>query len=91
MIQDPQGLAMALFLAFCRVAGCIMVLPGFSTARVPTTFRLLLAVTVSLAINNLFDTKPPRDDTWASYPYYNSNYYDGLGRTGFLQITYKMK
>jgi flagellar biosynthetic protein FliR len=50
MIQDPQGLAMALFLAFCRVAGCIMVLPGFSTARVPTPFRLLLAVTVSLAM-----------------------------------------
>eukprot|EP01035_Chromulina_nebulosa_P010464 gene10464-14056_t len=41
---------MALFLAFCRVAGCIMVLPGFSTARVPVMFRLLLAITVSLAM-----------------------------------------
>lgn len=40
----------ALFLAFSRVAGCIMVLPGFSTARVPMTFRLLLAITVSLAM-----------------------------------------
>jgi outer membrane receptor protein involved in Fe transport len=49
------------------------------------------AVSVSLAINNLFDTKPPHDETWTSYPYYNSSWYDGLGRTGFLQITYKMK
>lgn len=50
MIQDPQGLVMALFLAFCRVGGCLMVLPGFSTARVPVMFRLLLAITVSLAM-----------------------------------------
>jgi flagellar biosynthetic protein FliR len=50
MIQDPQGLMLAVFLAFCRIAGCIMVLPGFSTARVPVTFRLLLAITVSLAM-----------------------------------------
>jgi flagellar biosynthetic protein FliR len=50
MIQDPQSLVLALFLAFCRVAGCLMVLPGFSTARVPMMFRLLIAVTVSLAM-----------------------------------------
>jgi flagellar biosynthetic protein FliR len=50
MIQDPQGLVMAVFLAFCRIAGCLMVLPGFSTARIPATFRLMLAFTVSLAM-----------------------------------------
>jgi flagellar biosynthetic protein FliR len=61
MIDNPEGLVMALFVAFCRVAGCIMVLPGFSTARVPVTFRLLLAVTVSLAMLPLmWDSIYPR-------------------------------
>jgi outer membrane receptor protein involved in Fe transport len=46
-------------------------------------------ITVSLAIDNLFDTNPPYDSTWTSYPYYNSNWYEGMGRSGFLQITYK--
>lgn len=64
---------------------------SYTTYNGSVQYDLNDAVTVSLAINNLFDTKPPRDDTWASYPYYNSNYYDGLGRSGFLQITYKMK
>lgn len=50
MIQDPQGLVMALFLVFCRIAGCIMVLPGFSTTRVSPSIRLFLALTVSLAM-----------------------------------------
>jgi outer membrane receptor protein involved in Fe transport len=47
-------------------------------------------VRVSLAITNLFDTRPPVDDTWVSYPYYNTSWYDGLGRSGFLQVTYKL-
>ena len=49
MIEDPQGLVMAVFLAFCRIGGCILVLPGFSTARVPMPFRLLLSVVISIA------------------------------------------
>jgi len=44
---------------------------------------------LSLAIDNLFDKDPPRDDTWASYPYYNDSWYDGVGRSGFLQASYK--
>ena len=48
-------------------------------------------VSVSLAITNLFDTTPPHDPTWNSYPYYNTSWYDGLGRSGFLQVTYKFK
>lgn len=50
MIQDPESLVLALFLAFCRIAGCLMVIPGFSTARVPVTVRLFVAMTVSLAL-----------------------------------------
>jgi flagellar biosynthetic protein FliR len=50
MITDPEGLLMALFAAFCRIGGCIMVLPGFSTARVSTSIRLFVAVTITLGM-----------------------------------------
>ena len=50
MIQDPEGVVLALFAAFCRVGGCILVLPGFSTARLPTVIRILLALTVTMAL-----------------------------------------
>ncbi|MBL0370701.1 flagellar type III secretion system protein FliR [Rhizobium sp. KVB221] len=50
MIQDPEGMLLALILAFCRIGGCIMVLPGFSTARVPVNIRLMMALTISLAM-----------------------------------------
>lgn len=50
MITDPQGTILALFLVFCRVGGCMMVLPGFSSARVPPQIRLFVAVAVSMAV-----------------------------------------
>ncbi|AYG58123.1 flagellar biosynthetic protein FliR [Rhizobium jaguaris] len=50
MITDPQGTILALFLAFCRIGGCIMVLPGFSSGRVPQQVRVLLAAALSMAI-----------------------------------------
>lgn len=50
MITDPQGTMLALFLAFCRMGGCIMTLPGFSSARLSGNVRLFLAVAVSMAI-----------------------------------------
>lgn len=50
MIQDPEGVVLALFAAFCRIGGCILVMPGFSTARIPTTIRVLFAITVTIAL-----------------------------------------
>lgn len=50
MLLDPQGTILALFLAFCRMGGCIMVLPGFGSSRVPTNVRLLVAIAVSMAV-----------------------------------------
>ena len=50
MITDPQGTILALFVAFCRIGGCMMVLPGFSSGRVPTQFRLLLSAALTMAI-----------------------------------------
>lgn len=44
----------------------------------------------SLTVRNLLDTKPVKDDTWSSYPYYNTSWYDSVGRSVFLQLTYKI-
>lgn len=50
MITDPQGTMLALFLAFCRMGGCVMMLPGFSSARIPTQLRLFTAVGIAMAM-----------------------------------------
>ncbi len=50
MITDPEGTVLALFAAFCRIGGCVMIMPGFSTARVPLQVRLFIAVALSMAI-----------------------------------------
>ncbi len=50
MITDPEGTVLALFAAFCRIGACIMVMPGFSTARLAMQIRLFTAVAISLAI-----------------------------------------
>ena len=44
---------------------------------------------VSLSINNLFDKMPPKDPTWANYPYYDTSWFDSFGRSFFVQFTYK--
>lgn len=61
MITDPQGTVLALFAAFCRVGGCFMLLPGFSSARVAMQVRLFVAVAVSMAVLPiLWDTIYPK-------------------------------
>lgn len=45
---------------------------------------------VTGAINNLFDQAPIFDRTYASYPYYDISWFDGVGRSFYLQLTYKM-
>lgn len=44
----------------------------------------------SLTIRNLADTNPVKDPTWSSYPYYNTSWFDSVGRSAFLQLTYKL-
>ncbi len=38
------------FLLFARIGGCLMFMPGFSSARVPMQIRLFLSVAVTLAL-----------------------------------------
>ncbi|MBO3758344.1 flagellar type III secretion system protein FliR [Ciceribacter sp. L1K23] len=61
MISDPEGTVLALFIAFCRIGGCMMALPGFSSARLPMQIRFFVAFTVSLAVLPvLWDSIYPR-------------------------------
>lgn len=50
MTFDAGQFVIAAFLAFCRIGGCFMVMPGLSSVRVPTQVRLFVAVAVSMAI-----------------------------------------
>lgn len=45
---------------------------------------------VSLTVNNVFDKMPPKDATWAAYPYYNTSWFDTIGRSYFVQVTWKL-
>lgn len=44
MNESAQGLVLAAFLAFCRIGGCFMLMPGLSSARVPMHIRLFVAI-----------------------------------------------
>lgn len=46
----PADVLLSAFLVFCRVGGCILIAPGFSSSRIPATVRLYIAVAVSLAL-----------------------------------------
>ncbi len=51
----PQAI-LATFLIFCRVGACLMLMPGFSSPRVPTRVRLFLIVAVTLSLTPLLVT-----------------------------------
>ncbi|HSX65295.1 MAG TPA: TonB-dependent receptor, partial [Pseudoxanthomonas sp.] len=45
---------------------------------------------MSLTVNNVLDKMPPRDATWANYPYYDTSWFDSMGRSYFVQVTWKL-
>ncbi|MEI1252110.1 flagellar biosynthetic protein FliR [Rhizobium aouanii] len=66
MMTDPQGTVLALFLVFCRIGGCVLALPGFSSARVPAQLRVFIASALSIAVMPLlWDTVYPAVHTGA--------------------------
>ena len=50
MIGDLPDIVLSLFLIFCRVGTCLLVMPGISSARIPAQVRLFLSFAVSLAL-----------------------------------------
>ncbi len=43
----------------------------------------------SLVVDNLKDSKPGRDPSWISYPYYTRSWFGPVGRAYFLEVNYK--
>lgn len=50
MIPITAGMVLLTFLVFCRVGGCLMMMPGFGSSRVPMQVRLFLAVSITLVL-----------------------------------------
>ena len=46
-----QGFVFALFLIFCRIGTCLMLMPGFSSSRIPAQVRLFLSFAITLALS----------------------------------------
>jgi flagellar biosynthetic protein FliR len=44
---------LAIFVLFCRIGSCLMLMPGFSSPRVPVRVRLFLAISITLALASL--------------------------------------
>ena len=41
---------LATFVLFCRIGTCLMLMPGFSSSRVPARIRLFLAIAITLVL-----------------------------------------
>ncbi len=50
MSELTQQTLLVPLIVFCRVGACFMVLPGFSSDRIPVQLRLFVAIAISLAI-----------------------------------------
>ncbi|WP_201859721.1 flagellar biosynthesis protein FliR [Microvirga soli] len=50
MTQASSEILLGIFLIFCRVGGCLLIAPGFSSFRIPMQVRLFIALTTSLAL-----------------------------------------
>jgi flagellar biosynthetic protein FliR len=51
MITATPETFLAVFLIFCRIGGCLLVVPGFSSVRIPAQIRLFIALAVTLALS----------------------------------------
>lgn len=45
-----SGAVLLTFVVFCRIAGCLMLMPGFGSSRVPFQVRLYIAVSATLVL-----------------------------------------
>jgi flagellar biosynthesis protein FliR len=55
--EASSEILVGIFLIFCRVGGCLLIAPGFSSFRIPMQVRLFIALTTSLALAPVLLTK----------------------------------
>ena len=49
-LEALPGLTLSVFFVFCRIGACLMLVPGFGSARVPMQVRLFFSLGASVAI-----------------------------------------
>jgi flagellar biosynthetic protein FliR len=47
---------LAVFILFCRIGGCLLMMPGFCSPRIPVQVRLFIAIAVTLTITPIILT-----------------------------------
>lgn len=86
---------LAVFLIFCRIGACLMMMPGFSSVRIPTQVRLFLALAVTLALSPLLvdkfqaglkDQQPMTTLSWIAAETLTGLLIGLLGRIFFLAL-----
>ncbi|MTI45905.1 flagellar biosynthesis protein FliR [Roseibium hamelinense] len=50
LAETGSTIVLSVFLLFCRIGGCLMIIPGYGTSRIPTRIRLFIALGVTLAL-----------------------------------------
>jgi flagellar biosynthetic protein FliR len=50
VIPITAGTVFLTFMVFCRIGGCLMLMPGFASPRIPVHVRIFIAVAVTLAL-----------------------------------------
>ncbi len=50
MMADVENQLLVVFLLFCRIGGCLLVAPGFSSPRVPVHIRLFGTLALTAAV-----------------------------------------
>ncbi|MBA3446520.1 MAG: flagellar type III secretion system protein FliR [Pseudaminobacter sp.] len=50
MTASAESIVLAAFIAFCRIGGCFLLMPGFASVRVPVQIRLFIALAATGAL-----------------------------------------
>lgn len=50
MIDGVADSVLAIFIVFCRIGACLMLVPGFSSINIPVQVRLFIAIVTSFAL-----------------------------------------
>jgi flagellar biosynthesis protein FliR len=59
-MSDTLAASLSVYvLVFCRIGAVFVLLPGFASARVPTSIRLLLAIVVAVALTPVLASRIP--------------------------------
>ncbi|MGO8952862.1 MAG: flagellar biosynthetic protein FliR [Rhodomicrobium sp.] len=62
------GWVLSIFLVFCRVGSCLMLVPGYGSARVPMQVRLLLSLGASVVVSLAIGEFEGLRQSWADLP-----------------------